>query len=167
MLKYKVGDLIEAAKKGEVDVIAHCCNCQVNMGSGIAPLIKAAFPYAWEADLETTKGDWKKLGTVSYGVPDAEDYLEYDVPDVFNLYGQFGYGKRKTGGRDLNYDALYNALDLMTKKLQEWGSDPVCTHIGLPMLGAGLAGGDWDIIEMMIRKTLVKAGFDVTIYKLQ
>ena len=38
--KYKVGDLIEAAKSGEINVFGHGCNCFCTMGSGIAPLIK-------------------------------------------------------------------------------------------------------------------------------
>lgn len=32
MLKMKRGNLIDAAKAGEVTVIAHCCNCMCNMG---------------------------------------------------------------------------------------------------------------------------------------
>lgn len=162
MLNYKVGDLIEAAKSGEVNVIAHCCNCQVNMGNGIAPQIRLAFPWAWEADQETIKGDPKKLGSFSVGDPYATGYN--DGPLVYNLYGQFGYDKRRYGGRDLNYDALYDALRRMSIDLNP--SDYELLPVGLPKIGAGLANGDWDIIEMMIKKTLCSAGFDVTIYTL-
>lgn len=166
MLEYRIGDLIEAARNEEVMAIAHCCNCQVNMGSGIAPQIRLAFPWAWEADQETEKGDTKKLGSFSVGDPYATGYN--DGPLVYNLYGQFGYGKRRYGGRDLNYDALYDALVGMANDLQ--GIDPgdhEMLPVGLPMLGAGLAGGDWDIIEMMIKKTLVAVGYHVIIYKLK
>jgi len=163
MLEYRIGDLIEAGRNGDVMAIAHCCNCQVNMGSGIAPQIRLAFPWAWEADQETEKADPKKLGSFSVGDPSATGYN--DGPLVYNLYGQFGYGKRRYGGRDLNYDALYDALVGMTKDLDP--SDNEKLPVGLPMLGAGLAGGDWDIIEMMIKKTLVAAGYHVIIYKLK
>jgi len=166
MLEYRIGDLIEAGRNGDVMVIAHCCNCQVNMGSGIAPQIRLAFPWAWEADQETEKADPKKLGSFSVGDPYATGYN--DGPMVYNLYGQFGYGKRKYGGRDLNYDALYDALAGMTKDLYGLDKgDHEELPVGLPMLGAGLAGGDWDIIEMMIKKTLVAAGYHVIIYKLK
>lgn len=159
MLKYKVGDLIEAAQSGEVMAIAHCCNCLNTMGSGIAPLIKHAFPSAYQADQETLRGDYGKLGTFSLG--------EEETLWVYNLYGQYGYSKRKTGGRDLNYNALYDALCAMADDLHSYdkgghGAFPV----GLPMLGAGLAKGDWDIISLMIEKTLIKAGHDVTVYVL-
>lgn len=165
MLRYKIGDLIEAAEANEVGVIAHCCNCQVNMGSGIAPQIRLAFPYAWEADQQTEKGDPKKLGSFSFGDPSDEGY---DGPLVYNLYGQLGYGKRRYGGRDLNYNALYDALAAMGNHLHGYDTGGEPAHvIGLPMLGAGLAGGDWDIIEMMIKKTLVASGHEVVIYKLK
>lgn len=158
MLKYKIGDLLEAANNGEVMAIAHCCNCQVNMGSGIAPQIKWAFPYAWKADQETTRGDWSKLGTYSLGDPSDEGY---DGPLVYNLYGQFGYGKRNQGGRDLDYNALYNSLLAMAKHLY---SGNVPQTVGLPLIGCGLAGGDWEIVEKMIERTLCAVGHDVTVY---
>lgn len=37
MLKMKTGNLIDAAKAGEVTVIAHCCNCMCNMGGQVLP----------------------------------------------------------------------------------------------------------------------------------
>lgn len=162
MIKYKIGDLLEAANNGEVMAIAHCCNCQVNMGSGIAPQIKWAFPYAWKADQETTRGDWSKLGTYSLGDPSDEGY---DGPLVYNLYGQFGYGKRNQGGRDLDYNALYNSLLAMAQDLDRFDcGDFEAMPVGLPLIGCGLAGGDWEIVEKMIERTLCAVGHSVTVY---
>lgn len=161
MLKYKVGDLIEAAKNGEVDVIAHGCNCMNTMKSGIAPLIVASFPEAGEADQDTVKGDRAKLG--GFTIAENQDYTDWVY--VYNLYTQYGFWGRNKGIRDLDYNALYNALEAMGKDLKEtYNGVP---KIGLPMIGAGLASGDWDIIEMMIKKTLVASGHDVTIYTLK
>lgn len=157
MLKVVTGNLIDAAKNGEVNVIAHCCNCMCNMGAGIAPQIKRAFPYAYAADLDTMAGDQSKLGYFSLGVPD-----EQSDPLVYNLYGQYRYGYNAKG-RQLDYDALYDALIAMANDLLL--RDQKC-KIGLPMIGAGHAGGNWAIIEVMIEETLVKTGHDVTIYKL-
>lgn len=157
MLKVVTGNLIEAAKSGEVNVIAHCCNCMCNMGKGIAPQIKRAFPYAYAADLGTKSGDQGKLGSFSLGTPDEEF-----GPLVYNLYGQYRYGYNAKG-RQLDYDALYDALIAMANDLLL--RDQKC-KIGLPMIGAGHAGGNWVIIEVIIEETLVKAGHDVTIYKL-
>jgi len=145
-LKYIEGDLIKLAVN--YDVIAHCCNCFCTMASGIAPQIKEAFPEAYIVDCATVKGDREKLGTISY--------TENTVPTVVNLYGQYGYGGRIYGQMDLSYEALEHALtDLM---LNFKGK-----RFAMPMIGAGLAGGDWNKIEKMIED--IFEGEDVTIIK--
>lgn len=159
MLKYKVGNLIKAAQDGEVNVIAHCCNVFCTMGSGIAPQIKKAFPAAFDADCKTAKGDYSKMGTFSSAYVFGEPTLA-----VYNLYGQGGFWGRNKGLRDLDYNALYDSLDAMTKDLLSTENDFL--FVGLPLLGCGLAQGNWKIVSTMIEETLVKAGFDVTIYVL-
>ena len=153
--KYKVGDLIEAAKSGEVDVIAHGCNCYCAMGNGIAPLIKAAFPAAWKADLQTKKGSKEKLGTFSYAIQDSVI--------IGNLYTQFGFWGRNKGLRDLDYNAMYDSMSMFKHMLVQRFGDRV--RIGLPKIGAGLAGGDWNVIEAMIKSIFFDC--DVTVYVLK
>ena len=67
MIEYIVGNLIEAAQVGDVDVIGHQANCYCAMGAGIAPQIAEAFPDALAADNETIPGDMEKMGTYSMG----------------------------------------------------------------------------------------------------
>lgn len=162
-LKYKVGDLIHAAKYGkDINVIAHGCNCMNTMKSGIAPLIAKAFPEAWEADQATRRGDRAKLGTIS------EAFIG-DQLLVFNLYSQYTFTGRREGKMDLDYEALGSALEMMAESLHAkffiLDMDIQDIHIGLPKIGAGLAGGDWAIIEPMIEKHL--GHFDTTIYVLK
>lgn len=59
------GDLLQLAVDGHFDVIIHGCNCQCQMGKGIALAIKRRFPEAYAADCRTAKGDVAKLGTIS------------------------------------------------------------------------------------------------------
>lgn len=153
-LTYKKGCLIEAAKAGEVDAIAHQANCFNTMKSGIAPLIVAYCPEAGEADQKTSRGDIAKLGTTSVGFAD-------DNAMIWNLYGQFHYG-REPGVVYTNYHALEQALTHMGRWLYQSSGD---NSIGLPKLGCGLAGGDWAIVEGLIKKTLVAYGHHVTIYE--
>lgn len=137
MIRYIDGDLVRDADK--YDVIAHCCNCFCTMGSGIAPQIKHKFPKAYEADCKTIKGDEAKLGTISY--------TENTTPIVVNLYGQFDYTGRRSGKMDLDYDALRSALKAMRDKFTG-------KTFGMPMIGAGLAGGDWNVIEAIIEEEM-------------
>lgn len=39
--------------------------------------------------------------------------------------------------------------------------------VGLPLIGCGLAGGKWSVVEAMIEETLVAKGLEVFIYKLE
>ncbi len=61
------GDLIKLALTGEFDVIIHGCNCQCEMGAGIAKAIKSTFPEAYQADLETEEGSRDKFRTPDIG----------------------------------------------------------------------------------------------------
>lgn len=152
MLKYRKGDLITAAKTGEVHIIAHQCNCFCNMGRGIAPLIAKAFPEAREVDNCTAVGDKEKLGSLTMGYNREHEIF------IFNLYGQYGHWKKEDGSINTDYDALRRSLTEMAKWLDEEDT------IGLPKLGCGLGGGEWNIVEKIIEETL--SGLNVTVYEL-
>lgn len=144
-MKYKVGDIIQALLNKEIDAFGHQCNCFNNMGSGIAVKVKEHFPSVWEADQRTVRGDINKLGTFTkaYGI------------GIYNLYGQYHYGKGKV---QTKYKMLGEALQRMKKDLK--GSK----RVGFPLIGCGLAGGDWTIVSGMIEE--IFKGWDVTIYVL-
>lgn len=144
MIRYIDGNLLDDSHNFEV--IGHCCNCFHTMNSGIAPQIKAKFPEAYTVDCMTPKADINKLGTISF--------TENTSPIVVNLYGQFDYTGRRRNEMDLDYDALKKALTLMKEKYTG-------KRIGLPKIGAGLAGGDWNVIERILQD--VFAGEYVTI----
>jgi len=137
------GDLIELAKQGKFDVIVHGCNCFNTMGSGIAPQIKNAFPEAWEVDQKTSYGDYNKLGTFSKA--------KHGDLTIVNAYTQYRYGRDKI---HLSYDALRQCLKGIKSEYKG-------KRIGLPLIGAGLGGGDWKLIKSMIDDEL--EGMDITI----
>jgi len=139
MIKYIDGDLIKLGQDGTFDVIAHGCNCFIKMGAGIAPQIKKAFPEAFYVDSETLRGDKSKLGTISHTLN--------TTPIVVNIYSQYDTNGRIFGKMDLDYDALRSGL--LEMKLKFSGKT-----FGLPMIGAGLAQGDWNIIEKIIEDVM-------------
>lgn len=148
---YVKGDLINALKQGTVQCIAHQANCFNTMGSGVALAIKKAFPQAYEADCATTKGDVRKLGGFTLAAT-VEGY-------IFNLYGQYNYGK--DGACYTQHDHLQASLKNMACKLRSLG---FCGTIGLPKIGAGTGGGDWEVIEKIIAYELKE--WEVKIYVL-
>jgi len=139
-MKYTNGDIVKLGLDGKFDVIVQGCNCMCTMGKGLAPQIKRAFPGAYEADLKTIKGDRDKLGSYSF-------YHEKDI-DLFvvNAYTQYDY--RKTyGGTSINVD--YEAIETVFTLLNK---DYKGKQVGIPKIGAGLAGGDWDKISEIIER---------------
>ncbi len=150
-MKKTKGDLIKLAIEGEFDLIIHGCNCFCTMGAGIAKTIKQKFPEAYEADLNTEKGEQSKLGTISW----AESKTQSGKLIVVNGYTQFHW--RGTGVK-----ADYEALRKVFKIVKEQFSG---TRIGYPAIGAGLARGDWKIISKIIEEEL--SGEDHTFVEYQ
>lgn len=131
------GDLIKMAQAGEFDVIVHGCNCFHTMGAGIAKGIAAKFPEALAADKTTTYGAPDKLGTVSVA--------HIDNLVVVNAYTQFQWKGR---GRKADYDAIKSCFEDIATRFSN-------SRIGYPMIGAGLAGGDWVLIAELIETALI------------
>lgn len=157
MYKEIKGDLIKLARKGNFDVIAHGCNCWCTMGAGIAPQMAKAFGCdKFSMELEG-KGDINKLGQIDYKniTLDAKDSPNRLYLNVVNCYTQFNIGRHK---KPLDYDAL----TLCMRKINETFKRGT---IGLPKIGAGLAGGSWTKIRNIIRKELIDCNVIVVIYK--
>lgn len=139
-LVYRQGNLVDAFLSKEISVLAHQANCFCTMGSGIAREIKQRLPAAWEADRKTIPGDLSKLG--GYSVASVNGGF------VFNLYGQYKYGRGDDGAQHTNIPALKSALlemssALMTLQHRDW-------TVGIPKLGCGLGGAKWEDVEAML-----------------
>lgn len=143
------GNLLDLAMAGEFDVIVHGCNCQCTMGAGIARTIKQHFHEAHDADLATPKAARDKLGTISFAriVRPAAEFV------IVNAYTQFHW---QGSGLKADYDAIKRAM--LEVKARFSG-----LRIGYPLIGAGLAGGDWNIIAPLIDEAL--AGEDHTLVR--
>lgn len=148
MTKYKQvkGNLLDLFEQGEFDAIAHGCNCFNSMGAGIAAQIAIRFPQAKQADDLTTPGDLLKLGSLSLAV------TQYGV--IYNLYTQYH------GGSNLDFDALRLSMRKMANMIKDknW-------RIGFPLIGAGIAGGDWNKIQRVIKQEFKHENVTIVILK--
>lgn len=149
LLNYTFGDLVRDAHT--FDAIIHGCNCFISMGSGIAAMISKKFPEAYGVDKKTEKGSKKKLGGYTH--------YSYDEFTVINAYTQFYSGaqeKEQTKERSI-YIREWAIRKSMRKIKQNFSGK----RLALPLIGAGIAGGDWERIEKIILEELI--GEDVTI----
>lgn len=137
------GDLLAMAKEGKFDIIAHGCNCFKTMGAGIASSIAKTFPVAYQADKVDKRTPLQRLGDYTYAT-------HYDSNTrIVNLYTQYN------GGPNLDYSALELSLRKLSMVIDK------NTKIGLPLIGCGIAGGDWEKVREIIQRVL--SDFDVTI----
>ena len=136
------GDLLAYALNGRLNVIIHGCNCFCNFGAGIAKQIRNTFPEAFDADKKTKVGNKDKLGTISY----AEVIRGSKGITIVNAYTQFAFG----GGR---VNADYDAIDSCFQQIRDQFAGRNLA-IGYPLIGCGLAGGDWSIVRPIIDENL-------------
>jgi O-acetyl-ADP-ribose deacetylase (regulator of RNase III) len=127
------GDLLAS----NCEIIAHGANCFHTFGSGIAKQIREQYPKAFEADYRTIKGSKEKLGSYSFADVSSDKSRKY----IVNLYTQYTFGTDKV---QLDYEALIKSL-VHLKRLA--GNN---LKIGIPRIGCGLAGGDWNAVKAII-----------------
>lgn len=166
-MKYVKGNLIDLAEQGEFDIIIHGCNCFCTMGRGIAKEIRSRYPEAYEVDSKTTPGDRSKLGKFTWAAVQSKRMVThpfvgvhgkktYQHPFVIiNAYTQYDYRGK---GVKCDYDAIGAVFDTIGKLYPTY-------RIAYPLIGAGLARGDWSRISAIINEKL--NGLDHTLVTLE
>ena len=149
-MKSVKGDLLSLAAGGTFDVLVHGCNCFNTMGAGIAKTIRDRFPAAYDADLKTVSGDREKLGTITTATIQSDDH-EFVI---VNAYTQYDY----RGSKNADYEAIRSAFKVIRNDFKG-------QRIGYPLLGAGLAGGDWEVISKIIDEELAGEDHTVVIFQ--
>lgn len=138
------GDLLDSGAQ----VLFHGCNCFKTMGAGVALALRTRYPEVYTADLDWMKPPRERLG--HFTKAKTKSGIE-----IYNLYTQFEYGRRKRMGEyrvDADYKAIRNSLAEMKADLDALDPAKKQTIAG-PLIGCGLAGGDWMIVENLIETT--------------
>lgn len=150
-IKEVEGDLITLFQEGHFDVIVHGCNCQNTMGAGIAKSLADAYPELVKVDsiYNIPIGHINRLGNYSQ-LAIGEDIKTRQY--IINAYTQFNPGK----------DLDYNALELVLKKINAQFKPE---RIGLPLLGCGIAGGNWNVVKKIIERQLRDCDVTVVHFK--
>lgn len=160
------GNLITLGQQNTFDVIAHGVNCFCIQGAGLAPQMVDAFSTdKFPMEAKPFIGEINKLGTVEYRWIDLQTGEHFAKPDknhtlcVVNAYTQFDLGRNHKAGKPIPVD--YEALALCMRKMNYLFKG---MKVGLPQIGAGLAGGDWKRIKKIIQEELVDCDVTVVIY---
>ena len=134
MIVYKNGDVLASSEK----VIAHGCNCHGGLGSGFAKQVATRYPQVKEGYLyrHNTRG-WKLGEVQQIGVGDGTGRI------IANCATQDRYGKPDEGPF-VSYPAIRQVVRYLVMSHPE--------GFAMPKIGAGLAGGNWDIIAKIIEE---------------
>lgn len=152
------GDLIKLANQGQFNVITHGCNCFCVMGAGIAPQMAKAYGCdGFPLEASHFRGNISKLGQIEYHKVKVNE--DKDDLWVVNSYTQYGLGTNHNDGTKQPLD--YEALTLCLRKINKIFKG---LKVGLPQIGAGLAGGDWNVIKQIIETELKDCETTVVIY---
>ena len=147
MLKHTKGNLLDLAEAGAFDIVVQGCNCFNTMGGGIAREIRERYPVAASVDMETVRGDYRKLG--NWTECDAGETNRFTIVNAYTQYNM-------SQGTDV---FEYTAFQLILEKLTFVYPGK---RIGLPYIGMGLAGGDpaWimPMIENFAKQVSKKGG---------
>jgi O-acetyl-ADP-ribose deacetylase (regulator of RNase III) len=130
-ITYIKGDLF----KTDEHVIVHGCNARGVMGSGVAAIVKEKYPEAYKRYRQFYEDFDLELGSI---IP-----VNSNGKLIINAITQDRYGTAK---RHADYQAISIAISkvdylLKTSNIQSFA---------MPMIGAGLAGGDWKVISAIV-----------------
>ena len=152
-IQYRQGDMVKHILSADaLDAYAHQCNCFTTMGAGIAKSLAAQFPEVKAADAATVTGDISKLGTFTKAAVTP-------TSTVYNVYGQ-DYISRHV--RTTNYPALFSGLRAVMEDMVSNGK----STLGIPFIGCGLAKGNWDEVEPLIKVLANHYNITVTVFVL-
>lgn len=157
-IKYLKGDATEPIVIGDkYSVICHCCNAIGAWGSGFVVPLGKKYPIAREKYLEFIENTPKenRLGSVSFAKVN-------DNIIVANIIGQY-YTYPKDGKIPLDYEALEKGFKFIIN-IFKMHKMPLTVH--MPKIGCGLAGGDWNVVEKIIKNTFIKEEIEVYVYLL-
>jgi O-acetyl-ADP-ribose deacetylase (regulator of RNase III) len=147
-LKYIQGNLFGT----ERPVIAHSVNCCGAFGAGVAGQIARLYPDVRLAYFSKFKKEGWHLGEIQV-VP------HHQTGKIFvNMAMQEKFGSE---GVFIDYDACYLALKTLFRYCEMHWLD-----VAIPKVGAGLGGGDWNIIERRLLLALEKHNIECDVYYL-
>ena len=156
MIETRIGDMLVNVlpTPNVVKIMTHGTNCLGRMGSGIAPLIKQKYPEAYEVYRnQYNSPTGLTLGQITYCTPKMSVYPFL----VVNSNIQHKYrGYKNPDGTIEPYDKVfcdYDAMQSCFKQINDIAImlvDQFPVEVNFPLIGCGLAGGDWNIVSQII-----------------
>lgn len=121
-------------------IIAHGCNAQGVMGSGVARALRDKWPQVYTDYREEYKNYGLALGDVIT--------TEVDFKYICSVITQEFYGRDNK--QYVDYNAILKCFDNLTN--HPWEDWHVNLVVAIPKIGCGLGGGDWNVVETILKE---------------
>ncbi|HZU96416.1 MAG TPA: macro domain-containing protein [Planctomycetota bacterium] len=143
-IEWTEGDLFAAS---DLPALAHGCNCAGSMGAGIAVEFRRRWPDMFE--------EYRAL--CESGRFQPGDVFLWEAPDrtIFNL------GTQKTW----RTKATLVAIESSVAKMCELADSKRIARVGLPRIGAGLGGLEWDDVREVIGRVASTAKVKLVVFE--
>lgn len=159
------GDMFKAIEENDLDAVVHGCNCFHTMGAGVARVLNQTFDDGpLQADMNGSEyGDKDKLGT----------FTKFTTNKGFNFTVYNAYTQYSTRSDEnpvpVEWWAVRKALIGIIEENNVAGK---YTHIGIPAIGCGLAGGKLadllrELIFLQEEYYDIDANIDLTLFVLE
>lgn len=150
-VNFSTGDLFDPAFG--FDAIGHGVNCKGLMGAGIAVEFKKRYPAMYNQYNGLCRQNLLLPGQV---MPWREITEYSDLMDIKKKHYVYNIASQNNPGRDGNLEAIEVAMHWVDFHARNHG----IKHIGLPRIGCGIAGLDWDdvceTIAFVVKDSSVK-----------
>jgi len=158
MLTYQTGDAT-TPNGTDARIIVHVCNDIGAWGAGFVVALSRRWPEPERAYRAWAKGQGDvpfELGQVQFVTVESDLW-------VANLIGQHDIARKSvcTDRPPVRYDAIRTGLARVHHFAWQHQAS-----VHMPRIGAGLAGGDWSVLEGIIRGELTEQGVPVSVYDL-
>jgi O-acetyl-ADP-ribose deacetylase (regulator of RNase III) len=134
-IQYIQGNLFET----DIKHIVHGCNAQGVMGSGVAAIIRRDYPEAYQSYTTRYKNRGLSLGEIQV--------IPSNGKAIINAITQDNFGGN---ARHANYEAIAVAMESINNIFYNLPN----SKVAMPLIGAGLANGDWNVISAIIESEL-------------
>lgn len=160
MINYHKGDVLQEFV--EPRILIHVVNSVGGFGKGFALFLGNKYPLVKKSykDWFHTSQLGGSLNGIEFSLGNVQAVTVSEKLTVGNMLAQVGYKSAKNP-TPLSYFALQECL----KKVADLALEAK-RPVYLPKIGAGLAGGEWHLIEKLIVQNLCEKGITVNCFEL-
>lgn len=148
------------------NIICHQVNCQGVMGHGIAKQVKEKYKGVFNeykrycdahADNRKAMLGEALIVDIDYGAAVLDWLVDKERKYIANIFGQLTYGP----GLRTDYKALVLGLEVVANFAKEHN-----LSVAIPYkIGCGLAGGDWNKVNILIEGVFAGTDIEVLMYR--